>query len=303
MALMQAKWINKDSDSLEDSSGALQVKLDGSGALAKTSSGVKIDAASVTDAMLAGSIADGNLVSSYIYANGDRSMGADLDLNSNKITNLTDGSSNGDAVNFGQLQDAVTQGKVWREVIITKDQLLDGASGGIYGATVLKLSSDLTAGNLIKLHDGSSEEIFTGVDGAAGAGEFSVDGTINDTLVSLSSAINVGSIAVSSTTGDLESIDGTNNVLVLWQDTIAEPTRVYGNADAASVTVIADVALLNLYESMSADMVALPSSDPAATNFGFGRAKASLSNNETHQMRITDESYTWDTDQIGRFYQ
>ncbi len=215
---------------------------------------------------------------------------AALDANSNKITNLTDGSADSDAVNYGQLQQIATQGKLWSEVIFTADQLVNGAAGGIYGAQVIALSSQPGAGDTITINDGSSSENYI-----AGT-DFSIGADIDATLSNLSTAINAGAIAVSSTTGSLDSIDATNDILVLWQDTIGEPTRVYGNAGAAGVAKIADPTMDNLYEAKSADMVALPTADPAATNFGLKKAIGELTANETHMARTDDSSYTWDGD-------
>lgn len=215
---------------------------------------------------------------------------ADLDANSNKITNLADGTAAGDGVNYSQLQNVATQGKLWKEVLFTGDQLLDGSSGGIYAGQTITLSANLQAGDTVTLNDGSATENYI-----AGT-DFTIGASINATLSNLATAITSGSIALTAVTGALDSLDDTNDVLVMWQDTIGEPTRVYGNAAAAVRVSIADSTMDNMYESASTDLVTLPTSDPSATNFGFSRAVGSLAVNETHMSRLDDSSYTWDND-------
>jgi len=213
---------------------------------------------------------------------------ANLSANSNKITNLSDGAALGDAVNYGQLQAVAAQGKVWKEALLSASQLVNGVSGGIYAANVLTLSTNLATGDTITLHDGTTSENYVADT------DFSVGGSINATLANLQAAINGGAIAVSSVTGLLSSLDATNDVLVLWQDTIGQATRVYGNAGAAAKVNILPVA--KCYDGLAADLAALPSADPAVTNFGFSRVTASLVVQETHSCRVDDVTYTWDGD-------
>lgn len=266
-----------------------------------------ITAGSVDNAHLSGSIEDSKLnqittankvAASAVEDKFIRNDGADsstgkitangFDASSQKITSVADGSANDDAVNYGQLNQVATQGKAWKETLLYPGQLSDGASGGIFAANVLVLSANLQTGDTISLHDGSSQENYIADT------DFSVGVDINATLSNLSTAINAGAIAVSATEAALDTLDATNNVLVIWQDTIGEATRVFGNAAAAGRTDI--LAVADLYEGVAADLTALPTSDPAATNFGFSRAKASLATNETHNVRSNDSAYTWDGD-------
>ena len=271
---------------LEDSTG-LQVRFGGSSGLERNADGLAITAGGVTDAMLAGSISDGNLAESYIKADGTRAFTGDQSMGSNKLTNLSNGTADNDAVNLSQLNAVATQGKLWKEVLFTDNQNVDGVSGGLYAAQVFTLSAQPTTGQTVVLNDGISTETFTWDT------DMSIGADINASLDNLSTVINGGAIAVSATSTSMESIDATNNTLIVWQDTIGEATRIYGTTANGK---IADPTMDNLYEALAADMVALPGSDPAATNFGFSRAKASLAANETHMVRDTDSSWTWDTD-------
>ncbi len=235
----------------------------------------------------------------FLHKDGSVAMEANFNMGAGtyKIINLADGSANSDAVNYSQLQSVATQGKSWKEVILYQSQLLDGASGGIYAGQIVKLTTNFAGGEIVSLHDGSSQEDFECVTSGPTGNQFLVGASITDTLANLGTKINDNSgIAVTATTGNLDSVDGTNTVLIIWQDTIAEPTRVFGNAGAAADAVILDSSMDNCYESLSADLIALPSSDPAATNFGFSRAKGALVTNETHLSRENDSSYTWDSD-------
>lgn len=98
MALTKSKWILKDDQSLMNgAAGALQVKV--TGPVIRTSEGLTIDAESITNAMLEGSIADDKLASSYIYADGTRAFTGDQDMGGFKLTGLGLPTGSTDAVN------------------------------------------------------------------------------------------------------------------------------------------------------------------------------------------------------------
>jgi hypothetical protein len=72
MSLMNAKWLNKDSQSLEDNSGALRVKVDAAGSLERTADGLNIKLLGVADGQLAGSISFSKLADSAYIARLDQ---------------------------------------------------------------------------------------------------------------------------------------------------------------------------------------------------------------------------------------
>lgn len=72
MGLLQARWISKDANSLVSEAGALAVKV--TGAVERSVDGINISNISITNAMLAGSISDDKLASSYVYADGTRAF-------------------------------------------------------------------------------------------------------------------------------------------------------------------------------------------------------------------------------------
>ena len=57
MSKMNAKWINKDTQSLENDGANLRVKVDSSGALERTANGLNVKTGGITNDMLAGNIA------------------------------------------------------------------------------------------------------------------------------------------------------------------------------------------------------------------------------------------------------
>ncbi len=102
-----ARWINFDVESLSGTT-TLTVLLDGSGGLAKTASGIKINAGSVTNDMLSGSIELSKLVETVIQADGGQDFTADQGMGNHKLTGLQNGTAQTDAINLSQLQGAVS---------------------------------------------------------------------------------------------------------------------------------------------------------------------------------------------------
>ncbi len=129
MAKTTARWINFDTESLTGTS-TLTVFLDGAGGLAKTASGIKINAASVTNAMLTGSIELSKLEEAVIQADGGQDFTADQSMGTHKLTGLQNGTAQTDAVNLSQLQGAVSGLDFQNDVLDTQtDASLDpGAS-------------------------------------------------------------------------------------------------------------------------------------------------------------------------------
>ncbi|MEM4385373.1 MAG: hypothetical protein QXD03_02360 [Candidatus Anstonellales archaeon] len=286
MSRLDARWIKIDQNTLmADINQNLVVKIDISNALESSSSGIRVKDLGITNNMLAGSISDDKLANAYIFANGSRAMTGNLNLGSNKIVNLADGTNPSDAATVGQLQTVASQAKIWKEALIYRGQL---SSQGIHAAQVLVFTSNLENGDQIILHDGTTSETYTaGVD-------FPIGSTINETVSNLSNAINSGNIAVSAVSSSLQSLDPSNDVLIIWQDTVGEPTRVYGNTGSSGKIKILDPNIG--YDCVASDLIYIPSSDPGSTNFGFSRFAGFIVSNETHITRESDETFTFDKD-------
>jgi len=136
MALLEARWIDKDANTLTNSGTSLQVFLDAAGALEATSSGINVKTGGITNDMLAGSIADTKLAEQYIFANGTRAFTGDQSMGGNRITNLAAGTADTDAVNLGQLNNTV-QGLNWHDsvrvyadsnITLSGSQTIDGVT-------------------------------------------------------------------------------------------------------------------------------------------------------------------------------
>ena len=115
MSLTLAKWISKDPNTLiANGSQQLQVQLAGSGGLSSTASGISIASAGVTNAMLAGSIADSNLATSYIKADGTRAFTASANMGGFVVNNVATPLISTDAANKAYV-DTFTQGIFWKQ--------------------------------------------------------------------------------------------------------------------------------------------------------------------------------------------
>lgn len=285
---------------------ALAVLADGTG-LTVSAAGVKITAGGVDAAMLAGSIPDSKLLQitttnkvaasavedKFLRNDADdtcagRIMANGFDANSQIISRVADAVANSDAVNYGQMQDYVANSRVWKETLLFSPQLKDGTDGGIAAANAVVLSANLQAGDTFTLNDGTSSESYVADT------DFSIGASINDTLVNLAAVIEAAPIAASTTTDLLSTLDASNYIMVVWQDVIGSTIRIYGNAGAATRASILPTTAL--YEGEAGDLVALPTSDPSATNFGFYRNAVDLVAGETHYCRCNDSIYTWDAD-------
>jgi len=286
MALMEARWLQYNTNTLEDVSGSLSVKLVPSasgGALTATANGINIDDGSVTNDMLAGNIADSKLAGTYLYADGSRAMTGDLDMGGNRVINLnTSPTSDSEAACKSYVDSRVSTGVSWSYPVFIPEQL-DSTADAILGGVAFWLINNLQNNDVINLAKGSNTETYT-----AGT-DFNVGATIADTLNNLAAAINTNSMYFSaSTTTNLSSMAPT--VLVIYEkDDTAGDLYIWGTIQGATKPKINS----NYSSSTGTD---LPSSQPSSTNFGNKKATADLIDNETHTVRSTDESYTWDSD-------
>ena len=294
-----------------DGTNNIAVLADGT-SLTVSGFGVKITTSGVDADMLAGSIPDSKLLqltttnkvaatavedrfirndsddtsSGRIQANG-------FDANNNRISRVSDATSNNDAVNLGQVNSIVTAGRLWKETLLYSGQLFDGTAGGISGANVVVLpTSDFATGSIIHISDSTFTEDYTAVTGAPGPLQFQVGVSINDTLTSLGSVINGGPVALSATTHLLDTIDSTHNVLILYGDYVGQQHRLWGDVTASLTGYI--LSTNKLYEGVASDLTSIPTVDPVTTNFGFSRLETALVTAETHYLRENDAAYTWD---------
>jgi len=121
MSKVFSKWIEKDSNSLEDNGNELRVKVDAAGSIERTASGLDIkDAGIDSDELASGAVTESKIDPLYraelIRRDGSVVFTADQSMGYNKLTNLSNGTSANDGINLSQLQSAVT-GITWRDPV------------------------------------------------------------------------------------------------------------------------------------------------------------------------------------------
>lgn len=245
-------------------------------------------------------ISMGKIASGYkILLNDSAQLTANMDANSNRIINLGNPQSDTDAVNLAYVQQVVTQGKTWKEVLLHENQL---STSGIGNAQILSFS------------DSGSTTVTTGDSVTVDGWEFVVDtdvskgATIEDFITNLTNAINSnGSNGLEAYEATIESLNSYRNIIVIIKSEPTEsmpasiygtfsvscrilPTADYGQGSGSAATI----GYTNVYSSSIDDLISIPSY--AASNFGWGRVAESITPNATHMVRHNDSSYTWDND-------
>lgn len=221
--------------------------------------------------------------------------------NDGNITVPTTPSSPTDAASKGYVDDKVTAGVTWKEIVLVPEQLINGGSGGIAQAILLALAANLQAGDTLVLTDGVNTETFTAVAGVPAANQFQVGGSTSVTLQNLVNSINANSAFWSAqyTTGlDSYFAGSLDPQAVIYKDAPSNTNdRLYGTIanGQADVKVVAFNSG-NDYSQNSAVETDLPSADPGAKRFGFYRLFASLIVGETHRVANDSTGYTWDGD-------
>ncbi len=231
--------------------------------------------------------------------------GNDVNLNSNKLTNVAAGTAGTDGINLDQLNTAVTQGKVWKEAVLHSNQL-DSVNDALSQAIAFYLDGQPTAADTFIITDGVTTETFTFVAAAPGAFDVLIGASTDDTMDNLVSTINTDSTlwsAVQSTR--LESINdgsGTSTageVTTIYrtiQSSTSFADRIHGSLSTASFGQYVNFNGEDDYTLNTSTQ--LPIGDPAQKEFGFGRDTANLTPGETHITLESDEAWTWDADDL-----
>jgi hypothetical protein len=195
MALLQAKWVNKDSQSLEDSSGALQVKVYASGGLERSANGLQVKALGVTDAMLAGSISFAKLADNANIARLDQTetVAAVWNFGTNLPTVSADPTTANQVCRKSYV-DALVNGLSWKDNVragstanltLSGEQTIDGVAC-VAGDRVLAKNQTTGSENGIYVVSASgwsrAADLATGADGASVAVRIDEGTTLADTL-------------------------------------------------------------------------------------------------------------------------
>lgn len=214
-----------------------------------------------------------------------------LNMNSQQITNVGDGTVSHHAVNLGQLQQAVITGGTIKELLVHEDQVDN--TEGVLAASILYMSANPVSGDTIILTDGTTTRTYGA--GSGGDVQYTIGATPADSMQNLVDAINADGSAIwtASLTTDLDAINAT--VVAITEDdndgTASEIYGVWGTQANCQIVDYTDEAQYNKKTSSN-----LPSSDPAATNFGIRRTQADLAAGELHYVENNDTIYGWDDD-------
>lgn len=210
-----------------------------------------------------------------------------------------------DAVNLQTLNAAVVAGRVWREAVLVREQLLDGSSGGILQAILGDVAGQPADGNTFILTDGTTTETFTFRTTATVPFDVQIGATAQDTETNLISAINADSTlwsAIATTAMDPYFSGLPPTQFVIYRTAVpaggSADDRVYGTLNSQANIQIVEFATAGIldYTAQAGTQSDLPSADPAAKRFGFGRQFSDLITVESHLVVETNYQYTWDSD-------
>lgn len=223
---------------------------------------------------------------------------AAFDFNSRKLSNVSNGVANNDAVNFGQMNAAidfaVLTGGSLKEAVLVTEQL--SAAQGILASAVFYATGVAQIGDTFVLKDGTTTETWTF---AAAAGAFA-PATGASAVASMQNL--AAKIAAESTVWNAKYVTTLSSInagaVVIWEKTSAAGTstsRFYGVwATPSSANAVFYNGQTEYKTSVAS--IQLPSTDPAAGRFGFRRQLASLVNGEIHYIHETDIMEAWDQD-------
>jgi hypothetical protein len=191
-------------------------------------------------------------------------------------------------------------GRVWRELVLVHEQLLNGGAGGILQAELAYISVNPSPTDTFIITDGITTETFTFVALAGAPFEVTIAGGAAATQTNLITAINTDSV--------LWSAVGTVHLdpwfaalpaaqfVVYRKTTSANDDRIYGvQTNPAGIKVVS-FSSSGGYETTNSTESNIPAVDPAVKKFGFSRAYADLIPSETHMVSEGNEGYTWDGD-------
>jgi hypothetical protein len=207
-----------------------------------------------------------------------------------------------DAANKQYVDEQVVSGNTWKEILLAPEQLLNGGSGAVLQGMLLTIATNLNATDFITLNDGTATETWTAVAGAPAANQFQIGGSAAATLTNLVAAIVADGVlwtAVETSGLDAYFSGGDLTQAVIHRIAYsANPDRIYGTLTGAQsdVQVVEFATGDQDYRQASGTQSDLPSGDPAAKRFGFGRTFALLNGGDTHRIADDNTAFTWDSD-------
>lgn len=229
-----------------------------------------------------------------------------VDLNSNKLTNVSPGVAGTDGVNLDQVSALIAEGVTWKEAVLVQEQL-DSTNDALSQAGAFYLDGQPSDTNTFTIYDGATTETFTFLNSPSVAFDVQIGGDADATMANLVSQINTDSTLWSAVlaTG-LDSINdgsGTStagNVVVIYRtnnsaaDSYAD--RFYGTLGTQAFGQY--VNFNGEFDYTKNTSSTLSTVDPLQKEFGFGRATVNLTPGETHRVLNNDLAYTWDADAL-----
>lgn len=215
-----------------------------------------------------------------------------LNMSSQQITNVADGTLAHHAVNKGQLDTAVITGGTVKELLLHENQLDN--TEGVLAAVALTMASNPVSGDTITITDGTTTRTYGA--GSGGDVQYTIGATVADSMANLAAAIIGDGSAVWGAyfSADLDAIDTDGVVVIIEDDNDGTASEIYGTWATQANCQIVDFGAETQYTKKTTSD--LPSSDPASTNFGFRRTQASLTPGELHYVENDDVVYGWDDD-------
>jgi hypothetical protein len=231
-------------------------------------------------------------------------LGNDLNTAGNEVIGLPSVPSGPTASTSKEYVDQLfVQNRAWKEVLLQKEQLIDGAAGGVSQAIPLYLANQPSNGDTLSVTDG----VLTRTYGFGSGGDVvvTIGANVDDTMSNLAATItgDGSSLWDAAKVTDLNSINGgggsstSGHLVVIYRESQSADSfddRIFG-----TFTTQPDAQYVNYFgekDYQSSLSAQLPTIDPAQKEFGIGRAFASLLANETHRVRSEDLGYTWDSD-------
>lgn len=198
---------------------------------------------------------------------------------------------------------SVRQAKIYREALLTAEQL-DDVSKGICQAGALYLDEQPVDGDSITITDTVTTEVYTFASLVTSPlSEVLIGSTVDETMLNLALAIeSYSTVWRSKRVSALDSInDGSGSssegfVVIVWREEPAEPVldRIY-----ASFATPADLQHVDFYarnDYTYAVSTTVGSADPGQRTFGISRLTADLVPNERHVVGAEDQTWLWDVD-------
>ena len=223
---------------------------------------------------------------------GGLAMSGAITMGTSKITGLGDGSAAGDAVNKGQLDQAVISGGTFKEALLHESQPDD--TEGVLAVAALTVAANPVSGDLITIDDDTVTRSYGAT--AGGDVQYTIGGTVAATMQNIVDAINNDATAVWTAylSTDLDAIDTDGVIVIVEDDNDGVVSRVYGVWGTQAS--IQHVNFNGELDYTSKALTAMPAADPgiAGTNFGIRTTQSALVDGELHYVLNNDVVYGWD---------